>query len=73
MEPKRPTWKSTTFLMIVVVNALTVLGAISQYIPAQTAAILSAILTGIFAACNAWIKVNAVAPAVLPEEPTKPV
>ena len=55
---KKPTWKSTTFILVVVTQMLNILAAIAQYIPANTAAIIFAVLTGIFAGCNAWIKVN---------------
>lgn len=60
---KKPTWKSTTFILVVVTQALNVLAAVAQYIPPQTAAIIFAVLTGVFAGCNAWIKVNT---AVIP-------
>ena len=59
MEPKKPTWKSTTFILVVVTQLLAIVGAIQQYLTPQTAGILMACLTGIFAGCNAWIKVNA--------------
>lgn len=55
---KRPTWKSTTFILVVVTQALNILAAVGQYIPPKYAAIIFAALTGIFAGCNAWIKVN---------------
>jgi hypothetical protein len=71
---KKPTWKSTTFLLIVVTNAITIMGAIAQYIPPQTAAIITTVLTGIFSACNAWIKVNSQSEPILPDNtPVIPV
>jgi hypothetical protein len=78
---KKPTYKSTTFLLVVVTQALSVMAAIAQYIPAQTAAIIAAVLTGVFAGLNAWIKVNnaetihalpELNDIKLPEEPPKP-
>ena len=69
MEPKKPTWRSTTFILVVVTQALNILAAVAQYIPPKYAAIIFACLTGIFAACNAWIKVNA---PVVPVEPADP-
>ena len=66
---KKPTWKSTTFILVVVTQALNVLAAVAQYIPPQTAAVIFAVLTGVFAGCNAWIKVNAPAPVVPPVPP----
>lgn len=67
---KKPTWKSTTFILVVVTQLIAVVGAIAQYIPPQAAAIAMAALTGIFAGCNAWIKVNA---PVVVAQPTLPV
>jgi len=55
---KRPTWKSTTFLLVVVSQMITLLSAVQQYLKPETAAIISALLTAVFAGCNAWIKVN---------------
>lgn len=56
---KKPTWRSTTFILVVVNILLTTLAAMQQYLTPQTAAIISTVLTAVFAACNAWIKVNA--------------
>lgn len=58
MENKRPTYKSTAFILIVVSQLITLVSAIAQYIPPQTAAILTAFLTAVFTGFNAWIKVN---------------
>ena len=56
---KRPTWKSTAFILTIVTQLITVLGAIQQYLKPEIAAVLSVILTAVFAACNAYLKVNA--------------
>lgn len=65
---KKPTWKSTTFILIVVSQLITLLSAIAQYLDPKTAGIIMACLTAIFAGCNAWIKVNASARIVFTEE-----
>lgn len=74
---KKPTWKSTTFILVVVTQALNILAAVAQYIPPKYAAIIFAGLTGIFAGCNAWIKVSQTpaptpAPVVAPVVEVKP-
>lgn len=69
MEVKRPTWKSTTFILVVVTQLLNVLGAVTQYLTPKEAAIAFTILTSVFAGCNAWIKVNT---PITPVEPPKP-
>lgn len=63
MELKKPTWKSTTFILVVVTQALNILAAIAQYLTPQQAAIAFTVLTAVFAGCNAWIKVNSPIPA----------
>lgn len=59
MEPKKATWKSTTFILVIVSQLITLVSAIAQYLDPKTAAVILACLTAIFAGCNAWIKVNA--------------
>jgi hypothetical protein len=58
-EEKKSTWRSTTFILVVVSQLLTLVSAIAQYLDPKTAAITLSCLTAIFAGCNAWIKVNA--------------
>lgn len=55
---KKPTWKSTTFILVVVSQLITLVSAIAQYLEPKTAGIILACLTAVFAGCNAWIKVN---------------
>lgn len=73
MEVKKPTWRSTTFILVVVTQALNLLGAVGQYIPPKTAAIIFACLTAVFAGCNAWIKVNTPVQPVPAIPPAPPV
>lgn len=54
----RPTWKSTAFILVVTSQALTLVGALTQYLTPEVTAVLTTTLTAVFAACNAWIKVN---------------
>lgn len=71
MENK-PSYKTTAFILIVVNILLATLAAIQQYIPASTAAIISACLTAIFVIVNAWLKIQAPpAPVVPPAEPVQ--
>ena len=63
---KKPSWKSTAFIINVVGILITLLGAIQQYIPASTAAIISACLTAVFTIANAVTKL---APAAVDPSP----
>jgi len=55
---KKPSWKSTAFIVNVVSILITLLAAIAQYLPADTAAIISACLTAIFTIANAITKLQ---------------
>lgn len=66
---KKPSWKSTAFIINVVSILITLLGAIQQYIPPSTAAIISACLTAVFTIANAVTKL---APPAAPAEPAAP-
>lgn len=66
---KKPTWKSTTFILVVVTQLLNVLGALTQYLTPKEAAIAFTVLTAVFAGCNAWIKVNTPPDVIEPPKP----
>jgi len=66
MTPDKPAWKTTAFLSCATSAGIAFVAAIAQFIPANTAVVITAALTMVFTICNAWIKQNT------PVDPPKP-